>query len=521
MSPDAQPTQGAQESSSGETRPFTPSQAYTREIPVQQARPAEQASETAPQAGATVPQASVTAQYDAPYKAAASDYAQAAPASDAAAGTYAQPSATHAAPAYKQPSASNASAAGSVASPAASATAKSPNGWLKAVIGAVIGAVVATVITLCASGAIMGATSSGTQQTSGGSTTINVEGEDTTLAEAVSEKALPSVVCIYVYTEQTSGNGFFGQQSTSEQLSSLGSGVILSEDGYVITNNHVIEGESSLKVSVNGGQYDATVVGTDESSDLAVIKIEGADNLTPIEVGSSADLKVGEWVMTVGSPYGMEQSVATGIVSAVNRTSESLQSSDSDAIYANLIQTDAAINPGNSGGALVDSEGKLVGINTLNASYSGSNSGVGFAIPSDYAITIADEIIAGETPSHAQLGVSVMSIDQEMASRYQLSTTGAYVAAASGGAAEAGIEEGDIITKIDDTEVTSANDVILAVRSKSPGDTVTVEYNRNGEAKSVEVTLGSDADSSSSSESSSTESESESGGSMIIGGQGR
>ncbi len=495
VSPDGQSPQDAQEQPSGDTRAFRPSQAATREIPAQQTDAfTRQADATAQQTGATAQQAA--------YGAATGGYAQAAPASGVSgAGGYAQHDAAHAAPGFKQASASDAPAVGAAA-------VKHSNGWVKAVVGAVVGAVLATVITLCASGAVLGAMQpgdSGSQQTGGANTTINVQGEDTTLAEAVSAKALPSVVCIYVYTEQASGNGFFGQQQTSEELSSLGSGVILSEDGYIITNNHVIEGESSLKVSVNGGQYDATVVGTDESSDLAVIKVEGAENLTPVEVGSSADLKVGEWVMTVGSPYGMEQSVATGIISAVNRTSESLQSSDSNAIYANLIQTDAAINPGNSGGALVDSDGKLVGINTLTASYSGSNSGVGFAIPSDYAISIANEIISGETPSHAQLGVSVMSIDQEMASRYQLSATGAYVAAASGGAAKAGIEEGDIITKIDDTDVTSANDVILAVRSKSPGDTVTVEINRNGETKSMEVTLGSDADSSSASESSSTE----------------
>lgn len=391
----------------------------------------------------------------------------------------------------------------SVQPPAAAvqAAAKPSGGWVKAIVAGVIGAVLATFITLGATGALTtpsgddGAAQQATTQIGGSGTTITVSGEDSTLAEAVAEKTLPSVVCIYVYTQQQAQMGPFGQQTAggSEELTSLGSGVILTEDGYIITNYHVIEGESSLKVSVNGGQYDAEVVGTDESSDLAVIKVEGAGDLTPIEVGSSADLVVGEWVMTVGSPYGMEQSVAAGIVSAVDRTSESLQSDESTAIYTNLIQTDAAINPGNSGGALVNSAGQLVGINTLTASYSGSNSGVGFAIPSDYAISIANEIIAGEEPSHALLGVSVVTIDSETAARYGLSAdAGAYVAAVSGGAEEAGIEEGDIITKIDDTNVTSANDVILAVRSKSPGDVVNVEVNRDGETQAMEVTLGSD-----------------------------
>lgn len=400
------------------------------------------------------------------------------------------------APAYATPQ------AGAAAGPAA----KRASGWVNTLISGVIGAVIATATTVAISAAGILPTG-GTQQvessnaatvvaSTDGGTTINVTGDDVSLPEVVAAKSLPSVVCIYVYQEQNA-YGWFGQESAGEQMSGLGSGVILSEDGYVITNYHVIEGESSLKVSVNNEQYDAEVVGTDPSSDLAVIKINGAEGLTPIEVGSSSDLVVGEWVMTVGAPYGMEQSVGAGIVSAVSRSSASLQDTDGGAIYANLIQTDAPINPGNSGGALVDKNGKLVGINTLTASYSGSNSGVGFAIPSDYAVSIANQIIAGEEPSHAQLGVSIVSVDAATAQRYGLSVNeGAYVAAAYAGAAEAGIEEGDIITKINGKKVTSGTDVILAVRSSKVGDTVSVEFNRNGETKTVDVVLGSDTESS-------------------------
>ena len=343
---------------------------------------------------------------------------------------------------------------------------------MKSLVAGAVGAILATVITLAVSS--FGAAPAGQADAGGttvvggtGGTTINVSGEDVTLPEAVAAKSLPSVVCIYVYQQQES-YGWFGQQTSGEQMTGLGSGVILSEDGYVITNYHVIEGESSLKVSVNNGQYDAEVVGTDPSSDLAVIKINGAEGLTPIEVGSSSDLVVGEWVMTVGAPYGMEQSVGSGIVSAVSRSSAALQDAEGGALYANMIQTDAPINPGNSGGALVDKNGKLVGINTLTASYSGSNSGVGFAIPSDYAVAIANQIIAGEEPSHAQLGVSLVSIDAATAQRYGLSVDqGAYVAAAAG-AADAGIQEGDIITKVGKTQITSATDVMLEVRSHGP-----------------------------------------------------
>ena len=183
------------------------------------------------------------------------------------------------------------------------------------------------------------------------------------------------------------------------------------------------------------------------------------------------------------------------------------QSTGEPTIYANLIQTDAAINPGNSGGALVDADGKLIGINTLITSYSGNYYGVGFAIPVNYAVNIAQQIIDGKTPTHAQLGVSLSTVNAQNAQRYGLpADSGAYVARVNpgSGAAEAGIEAGDIITKFDGGAVESASDLMLAVRSKNPGDKVTLEVNRNGETKEVEVTLGSDD----SSESASTQQQS-------------
>lgn len=325
--------------------------------------------------------------------------------------------------------------------------------------------------------------------------------EDTTLAEVVANKALPSVVNIDVFTNSSNlgfGYGYGYDDSGSLVESSLGSGVVLSEDGYIITNYHVIEVADALEVTVGDETYEATVVGTDPSSDLAVIKAEGASGLTPIEIGSSSDLALGEWVMTIGSPFGLEQSVATGIVSATSR-SQILESTTGGAttIYTNLIQTDAAINPGNSGGALVDSDGKLIGINTLITSYSGNYSGVGFAIPVDYAIDIAEQIISGETPTHAQLGVNLSTVNSSVAERYGLAVdSGAYISQvfASSGAEQAGLQVGDIITKFDDQAITSASDLMLEIRSKNPGDTATLEYNRRGETRTVEVTLGSDSD---------------------------
>lgn len=331
---------------------------------------------------------------------------------------------------------------------------------------------------------------------------------DQTLAEAVAQKALPSVAAIDVYANQSSSGSMFGNGTNSGSDSgtlteaSLGSGVVLTADGYIITNYHVIAGGDAYKVTIEGETYDAEVVGSDPSSDIAVIKAKDASGLTPVEIGDSDDLIIGEWVMTIGSPFGLEQSVATGIVSATSRsqimdasTDQYGQSSGETTIYPNMIQTDAAINPGNSGGALVDADGKLIGINTLITSYSGNYSGVGFAIPVNYAVNLAQQIIDGKTPTHAQLGVSLSTVNAQNAQRYGLSAdAGAYVAAVSegSGAAEAGLQEGDIITKFDGENVESASDLMLDVRSKNPGDKVTLDVNRNGETKQIEVTLGSD-----------------------------
>lgn len=338
----------------------------------------------------------------------------------------------------------------------------------------------------------------------GSSTSANITASDTdeTLAEAVANKALPSIASIDIY-QKASGStqsafGFeipgAGSDDTLTQTS-LGSGVVISKDGYIVTNNHVVEGADAIKATVNGTEYDATLVGSDASSDIAVIKVEASD-LTPIEIGSSSDLKVGEWVMSLGSPFGLENSVSEGIVSALQRsTTMQDEATGETVIYPNMIQTDATINPGNSGGALVDADGKLIGINSMIQSSSGSSSGVGFAIPVDYAMDLAQQIIDGKTPTHAQLGVSMAQINSQMAQYYDLSTdTGVYVANvyADSAAAEGGIEKGDIITSFDGTAITSPSDLQMKVREKNPGDTVDVVVNRNGEEKTLSVTLGSD-----------------------------
>jgi len=321
-----------------------------------------------------------------------------------------------------------------------------------------------------------------TESAAGQTISINATTEDATVAKAVAAKALPSVVSVYVTTANSGG---------------LGSGAILDTDGNIITNYHVVEGAEAISVTISGKSYDATLVGTDASSDLAVIKAElNGDTVTPIEIGDSDALVVGDWVMTIGSPFGLDQSVSAGIVSSLARN-QLMQSATGNTLYANLIQTDASINPGNSGGAMVNSEGKLVGISTLFSSDTQSFAGIGFAIPGNYAVDIANKIIAGEQVTHAYIGLSMQTVNAQNAQEYHLSVNqGAYVAevAEGGPAAAAGIQKGDIITKLAGEDITSADGMILAVRSHKIGETVDITFMRGTEEMTAQVTFGDDAE---------------------------
>ena len=346
---------------------------------------------------------------------------------------------------------------------------------------------------------------------------INAAEEGQTLAEAVAAKALPSVVAIYNYQNQSSSYGYgfgygYGAGSSDDDslvATGMGSGVVISDDGYIITNYHVVENASKLTVSVNGVERDATYVGGDSSSDIAVVKVDDTEGLVSADIGDSDSLRIGEWVMTVGAPLGLESSVATGVVSATNRSTIMDSSSNANDLYSyfygnqapeytyypNMIQTDAVINPGNSGGALVDADGKLIGINAMISSYSGDYAGVGFAIPINYAISLAKDIIDGKQPTHAMMGVSLSQVNSAVAQQYNLSAeSGAYVSAITEGtgAADSDLQIGDIITKIDGKAVTSPTDVTLKIRAHKPGDTVAVTVNRNGEVMDIDVILGSD-----------------------------
>jgi putative serine protease PepD len=301
--------------------------------------------------------------------------------------------------------------------------------------------------------------------------------------DAVADKVLPSVVNITV----TGGGG-----------SGTGTGIVISSDGMILTNNHVVSvarGGGAITVTFSDGSTAAArIVGLDATTDLAVIQAEDVSDLTPATLGSSADLRVGDQVVAIGSPLGLEGTVTTGIVSALNRpvrTGDAASGDQSTVIDA--IQTDAAINPGNSGGPLVDMAGNVVGINsaiaTLGSSESGSI-GLGFAIPVDQARRIAEELQGSGTATHARLGVTV----GDAASETGLGQGAVLGSVEPGGAAdEAGLRADDVVTRIDDRRVTDADSLIAAVRSYPPGTEVTVTYLRDGAEATASVTLGSDA----------------------------
>ncbi len=306
-------------------------------------------------------------------------------------------------------------------------------------------------------------------------------------------KVLPSIVGITV--EYTVKSNFI--QGLSQQASAEGSGIIMSSDGYILTNNHIINSsDSSIYYEVSEAAkvyvylyndttpYEAKIIGTDEKTDLAVIKID-KDGLTPAELADSASVKIGEFAMAIGNPLGMQSSVTSGIISAVNRTVES-----SDGNTFTLIQTDAAINAGNSGGALINSEGKVIGINTLKLSGTGIE-GMGFAIPINDTLNIYNDLIKNGKVIRPYIGVSGIDLDKRTAEYYNL-PVGVYVKQiqSNSPASNSDIKTGDVITEIDGTEISSMNDLNKIKEQKNIGDKITLTVYRSGETKKVDITLG-------------------------------
>jgi putative serine protease PepD len=372
-----------------------------------------------------------------------------------------------------------------------------------------------------------------TTNTASSPTSITVNNpDDANLITAVAAKASPSVVTISVQSDQAAGTG---------------SGVVLTDDGYIVTNTHVVtlDGATAspeIKVQTNDGKlYDATVVGTDPVADLAVIKLTDASGLTPIEFGDSSKLNVGDVAIAIGAPLGLSGTVTNGIVSALNRSITVASSAAPDdtetnptpddgngngdqgpydfwnfdlpgqggqeqqqqqaptqqsSISLSVIQTDAAINPGNSGGALLDSEGKLIGVNVAIASAGSGDSsggqsgniGVGFSIPANLVQRVTDEIIKNGSATHGLLGATV----GDAASDAKSTTAGAVIqSVTSGGAAEkAGLQAGDVVTAFNGLPITDSIDLTAQVRTQPAGGTAQITYTRGGDSKTVDVTLG-------------------------------
>ena len=285
------------------------------------------------------------------------------------------------------------------------------------------------------------------------------------------------------------GPGYRQQQRQQQPVTGSGSGVVVSSDGYVVTNNHVIDGADKIEVVLNDKRsFEARLIGTDPTTDIALIKIE-ADGLKPLSFANSDDVKVGEWVLAVGNPFNLTSTVTAGIVSAKSRH---VGINTSNMAIESFIQTDAAVNPGNSGGALVNTRGEVVGINTAIASTTGSYSGYSFAVPSNIAQKVAQDLKQYGEVQRALLGVSIAEVSSEVQQRLGLSKPeGVLVAAvADGGAArEAGLEVDDVITSVDGEAVNSVPDLQAKVAQHRPGDVVSVSALRNGKNQKFSVTL--------------------------------
>lgn len=350
-----------------------------------------------------------------------------------------------------------------------------------------------------------------TSSTGSVSSVVNLE-EYSNTAISVANKVLPSVVSIEIEYTVTSSQSFYGMSPYSDSSSSTavasGSGVIISSDGYILTNNHVVNEESSsssyYQVSAANSitvtlynesedeeakTYEATIVGTDSLTDLAVLKIDATD-LTAAELGDSDSLQVGEFVMAVGNPLEMENTVTAGIISALNR-----EITDDEGTEYTLIQTDAAINAGNSGGALVNADGKVIGINTLKLS-GDSIEGMGFAIPINDTTDIIEQLITYNKVKRPYIGISGSDISEEYAQYYNI-PQGVYVnSVEEGSAAEtAGLKTGDIITKVDDTEITSMTELTKVKNLHEIGDTISITVYRNGKTQTLTLTLDETPDS--------------------------
>jgi serine protease DegQ len=314
------------------------------------------------------------------------------------------------------------------------------------------------------------------------------------------KKAVPAVVHIFT-SQEVKGprhpfmndpifRHFFGDRfgEESQRRSGLGSGVVVSPEGYILTNFHVIDGADEIEVAHNDGRkYKARVVGSDPESDLAVLRIPADHKLPVIAFGNSDSLRVGDIVLAVGNPFGVGQTVTSGIVSALGRSHLGINT------FENFIQTDAAINPGNSGGALVDANGSLVGINTAIYSQSGGSMGIGFAIPVSLARNVMEQIVKTGGVTRGWVGIEVQELTPELAESFKLgSTDGALIAGVMRGspAEKAGIKPGDVLVKVGGKNVKDAQVMLELIAALQPGSSSRFSLKRDGRDLAVDITIG-------------------------------
>ncbi|MFT6915098.1 MAG: serine protease DegS [Motiliproteus sp.] len=318
-------------------------------------------------------------------------------------------------------------------------------------------------------------------------------------ADAVS-KAAPAVVNIYTRTrvedrsdtplDDLNNRGFYDNKQASERekyLSSLGSGVIISQQGYIVTNNHVVADADSILVALHDGrEAQAKIIGTDPETDLAILKVE-LGNLSTISLGSSESIRVGDVVLAIGNPYGVGQTVTMGIISATGRNQLGINT------YENFIQTDAAINPGNSGGALINAQGNMIGINTAIFSRSGGSQGIGFAIPSDLMSSILKGIIENGRIVRGWLGIEIQVMTPALAESFGIKDEKGLIIAGifrDSPAHRAGLQPGDILIRIDDKVVQSGHSAMNQIAAAKPGTLIVMGLLRDKEPLTLEVTIG-------------------------------
>ena len=313
------------------------------------------------------------------------------------------------------------------------------------------------------------------------------------------QKALPSVVHVFTTQEVKAPlhpflndpffRHFFGDRFDvqPQRRSGLGSGVIVTAEGYILTNNHVVEAADDIEVALQDGRkYKAKVAGADPDSDLAVLRINAGAKLPAITLAQPESVRVGDWVLAIGNPFGVGQTVTSGIVSALGRTHLGINT------FENFIQTDAAINPGNSGGALVDSRGDLIGINTAIYSQSGGSMGIGFAIPISLAKSVMDQIIRNGSVTRGWIGIEVQEITPELAESFKLADTkGALIAGVMRGspADRAGIRPGDILLAVAGKSVSNAQTMLELIAGQTPGAQVPLKVRRDGREVDLGVTI--------------------------------